>query len=365
MPKYASIFLSKFHFVPDGGATLADALCSFIKDEIVFGRLKPGETIPTIKELAEASGLSFRVARGVVERLAREGYVKSRPRIGSVVLSRKAPTVRGRILFAMPDVDASSYHVTQIATSLRHRMSKAGYLFSTVVFSQDPKDELQFLKHELARTTDIVVVMYSTPHIRRSLREAGVKCVFVYGDRPDGDDDNWIRFSAETAIANFAGHCIRAGVKSVTEVHFNGNECPEARPELELGGIASNAMTVPRRDDLGRYEGIERSAYDTFMKMPTEDFPDVFLFWDDFVAQGALTAFIKRGIRIPQDVKFVTLSNRGLGPVYFESLTRFECDGLDAGEKVADFALAVLAKGRLPPPPVIMPQYVFGSTFPY
>lgn len=42
-----------------------------------------------------------------------------------------------------------------------------------------------------------------------------------------------------------------------------------------------------------------------------------------------------------------------------------ECDPVDAGEKISDFALAVLAKGRIPPPPVIEPQYVFGATFPF
>ena len=108
-------FLKDFHFTPDGATSLADALCAFIKDEIAYGRLKAGEPIPTIQDLAEASGLTFRVARGVVEQLAREGYVRSRPRVGTVVLSRDIRAVRGRVLFALPDVDASSYHATQIA----------------------------------------------------------------------------------------------------------------------------------------------------------------------------------------------------------------------------------------------------------
>jgi len=118
-------------------------------------------------------------------------------------------------------------------------------------------------------------------------------------------------------------------------------------------------------DDLGRYEGIERSAYNTFINLPRSSFPDVFLFWDDFVAQGALLAFRERRLRIPKDVKIVSLSNRGLGPVYSESLTRFECDASEAGEKVSAYVLALLAKGRLPPVPVISPHYVFGATFLY
>ena len=358
-------FLANFRFTPDGSITLADAACAFIKDEIAYGRLKAGEPIPTIMELAKMTGLTFRVARGVVERLAREGYVRSRPRVGTVVLPRDVKALHGRVLFVLPDVDACSYHVTMIADALRQRLGAAGYAFSSVVFSQDARIGLTFLKHELARPPDVAIAIYGTRPVRKCLREAGVKSVFIYGDPPKKDEGRWIRFSAKEAIANFVQHCARANVKRVVQVRFEGNETPDAQAALEARGIACGWKVVPCLDGLGRYEGIERSAYNMFMNLPRTSFPDVFLFWDDFVAQGALTAFLGRGIRMPEDVKVVTLSNRGLGPVSQEPLTRFECDAAEAGEKVAAFALALLAKGRLPPPPAITPHYVFGRTFPY
>ncbi len=358
-------FLKNFHYSPDGFTSLADALGAYIKDEIVHGRIKAGERFPTIKELADASGLTFRIARGVVEQLSREGYVRSRPRVGTVVLKRDVMTVRGRVLFVLPDVDACSYHVTMIADALRHRLGAAGYAFSTVVFSQDERIGLSFLKHELVRTPDVAIVIYGTRPVRKCLRDAGVKSVFLYGEPPAKDEGRWIRFSAEEAIGNFVRHCVRAGVKRVMQVRFEGNETPDAGAALAEKGVKCGWTTVPRMDGLGRYEGIERSAYNVFMGLPRAGFPDIFLFWDDFVAQGALTAFLERGLRIPGDIKVVTLSNRGLGPVYSEALTRFECDASETGEKVAAFALALLAKGRLPPPPAIEPHYVFGRTFPY
>jgi len=358
-------FLKGFHYTADGTTTRADALCAFIKDEIAYGRLKAGEPLPTIQKLAAGSGLTFRVARGVVEQLAREGFVRSRPRVGTVVLSRDVNVLRGRVLFVLPDVDACSYHVTMIVDALRRRLGTAGYAFSAVVFSHDEQIGLTFLKYELVRTPDVAIVIYGTPSIHKCLREAGVQSVFIYGDPPKKDEGRWIRFSAEEAIANFVRHCVRAGVKRVTQVRFEGNETPDAYTALAAKEIKCGWMTVPRMDGLGRYEGIERSAYNAFINIPRASFPDVFLFWDDFVAQGALTAFLGRGLRIPGDIKVVSLSNRGLGPVYSEALTRFECDAFQAGEKVAAFALALLAKGRLPPPPVISPQYVFGATFPF
>lgn len=360
-----SDFLKNFRYTPDGSASPADALCDFIKCEIAEGRLKAGETLPAIKDIAEATGTTFRIARGVVERLAREKYVRSRPRVGTVVLSRNASALHGRVLFVLPGVDACSYHVTMIADALRKSLGDAGYAFSTVVFSRDRQIGLSFLKHELVRTPDVAIAIYSTKPVRKCLREAGVKSVFIYGDEPTKDEGLWIRFSAEGAIANFVQHCVRLGVKRVMQVRFDGNETPDAGKALAEKGIKSGWMTVPRMDELGRYEGIERSAYNAFMDMPRQDFPDVFLFWDDFVAQGALTAFLGRGLKIPGDVKVVALSNRGLGPVYSEALTRFECDASETGEKVAAYVLARLAKGRMPPPPVIAPRYVFGRTMPY
>ena len=358
-------FLTNFHYTPDGATTRADALFGFIKDEIAYGRLKAGDTIPTIKELATASGLTFRVARGVVERLAREGYVRSRPRVGTVVLPRDAMVLRGRILFVLPDVDACSYHVTMIVDALRRRLGAAGYAFSTVVFTHDRQIGLSFLKHELIRTPDVAIAIYSTKPVRKCLREAGVKSVFIYGEEPSKEDGRWIRFSAEEAIASFARHCVRAGVKRVLQVRFDGNDTPDASKTLAAKGVKSEWLTVPRIDRLGRYEGIERAAYNAFMDLPRSRFQDVVLFWDDFVAQGALTAFLERGLRIPHDVRVVSLSNRGLGPVYSEALTRFECDATETGEKVAAYVLGLLAKGRLPQLPVVAPHYVFGSTFPY
>lgn len=125
-------------------------------------------------------------------------------------------------------------------------------------------------------------------------------------------------------------------------------------------------MTLVRQKrSWGRFDGIVHCGYETFAALPRTSIPEILLFWNSFLTQGAMMAFLARGIRLPEDVKAVTLSNTGIGPVYIKPFTRFEIDPCEAGEKIADFALAVLAKGRVPSPPQITPQYVFGETFPF
>ena len=355
-----------FKFEPDGVTTLADALCNFIKEEISFGRIKGGERLPTICEISKATGLTFSRARRVVEQLAREGYVRSRTNAGTVVLSRGKNMLRGRVLMILPDVDKCRYHPVQAIDMVRRKLTTAGYAFSVATFSLDASDKLAFLKSELLRSTNLVIAARATPAVQKFLAESGVDHIFAYGDRPKSEDSLWIRFSPEAAISQFADHCERAGVRHVVQVRFEDYETLDAGPALAKRGIDCAWMTVSR-DSSGkeRRDDVMHRAYETFDAMPRTCVPDVLLFWNYLLTQGAVTAFLARGIRLPEDIKVVTLSNAGVGPVYTKPFTRFEVNPVEAGEKVADFALAMLSKGRIPPVPEIVPQYVFGETFPF
>ena len=70
----------------------------------------------------KATGLSFNKARSVVERLVREGYARSRPHSGTVVLSRGKNILRGRVLVTYPDIDVCRYYPTQLFDTISRRL---------------------------------------------------------------------------------------------------------------------------------------------------------------------------------------------------------------------------------------------------
>jgi len=357
---------NNFRYEPNGASTLEDALCHFIQEEIAFGRIKGGEKLPTIGEICEITGLTYGKARRVMERLDREGYVHSRPHIGTVVLSRGKNVLRGRVLFALPDGDASRYHPGNAIDIVGRKMTAAGYAFSVATFSLDENDNLAFLNGELFRATDLVIAVRATPRVQKRLAESGVNHIFLYGDKPEFSERPWIRFSPETAMSHFANHCAKAGVKHVVQVRFDDGETPDAGPSLAKRGIGTSWMTISSGDvGNGGFDDIVRCSCEAFAAMPRKRIKDLFLFWNSFLTQGAITAFLSRGIHLPEDVKVVTFSNTGVGPVYTKPFTRFEVDPVKASEKVGNFALTVLAKGRIPRPPKISPQYIFGATFPF
>lgn len=281
------------------------------------------------------------------------------------VLPRDKNVLRGRVLMILPDEDKCRYHPTLAMDMVRRKLTTAGYAFSVATFSLDANDQLAFLKSELSRQTDLVIAARATPAVQDCLAESGVNHIFAYGDKPKSDDRHWVRYSLDAALAQFADHCAKAGVKHVVQVRFENTEMLDAAPALAKKGIDCSWMTISRKYGArGRFNGVMQCAYETFATQPRTCIPDFLLFWNSFLTQGAVTAFLARGISLPGDVKVVTLSNTGVGPVYTKPFTRFEIDPIKAGEVLADFALAVLSKGRTPPPPKISPQYVFGETFP-
>lgn len=336
-----------------------------LRDAIVSGHLKAGSALPTMRELAETEGLTFRAARGIIERLAREGYVKSRPHSGTVVMPKRHTIWRGRVVFVSFERDSASYFVSALSATVRSRLVGEGYLFTPVVAASEDGGDCSQLETMLSQSVDFVIQMYPCRHIERRVSQAGVPHVVIYGNTPSVVNAWSVRFSIDAPIATFVDHCRRAGIRSVAEVRFLGHEFPSAEEGLKAACIRVRQIIIPPLLEWGRYEGIERAAMEWFLGMKRTEYPDLFLIWDDFVAQGALTAFLKRGIRIPEDVRVVVQGNRGLGPVYPDSITRFECDATAVGEKVAGFVLRVLSKGRLPPVPTISPSYVFGKTFPW
>ena len=121
------------------------------------------------------------------------------------------------------------------------------------------------------------------------------------------------------------------------------------------------------RVERGANENMVRGAMESFLRRFAAKgrgwLPDLFYFTEDHVASGALMAMLKEGVRIPEDVRVVTMSNWGLGPVFPVSLTRLELNPYTHGEALAQMALDYMTR-KVPQGRRIVPlQYIEGDSF--
>ena len=82
---------------------------------------------------------------------------------------------------------------------------------------------------------------------------------------------------------------------------------------------------------------------------------------DDFVADGALCSLARDGVRIPEDVKVVTLYNNDVGLAYQADFARIEFDSAKAADICSGYLLALLS-GRRPAAPRTGFRFIPGAT---
>jgi GntR family transcriptional repressor for pyruvate dehydrogenase complex len=69
---------------------LPTQVASSLSREIIEGRLRPGDRLPTEQALAQSFGVSRNVVREAIARLRSEGMVSSKPGVGAFVLANDA-----------------------------------------------------------------------------------------------------------------------------------------------------------------------------------------------------------------------------------------------------------------------------------
>ena len=366
-----------FRFDGTRRSGLSDQLADGLRQAILTGSIKPGETLPTILEWAKILDVSIRVPEAAIARLVSEGLVVARRRRGCVVAERgNAPNWRGHVLVVVPDDDACYYSNVQLGC-VRSRLSEAGYLVTslTVLLKEGTKESFDYdlapLEFALRQSVDLAVLIfnYRRTGIARAVARSGVPFVEFADAEPcrlKGCVGS-VCLDKATAMRQLEERCRAAGVSRVMQVGAYASNYDADFFRKMKGVKFSNWRTERNIADFGVNESMVRGAMESFRRRLAEKgrnwLPELFYFTDDHVTTGALMALLEAGIRVPGDVRVVTMANWGLGPVFPVALTRLEMNPYTHGEALAQMALYYL-KYRTPQGRRSVPlQYIEGESF--
>ena len=348
-----------------------------LRQAILTGRYKPGERLPTTLEWAKMLGVSIRVPEAAIARLVSEGLIVARRRIGCVVAERgNKPNWKGHVLVVVPDNDACYYSAVHLGC-IRSRLLSEGYLVTsmTVLHGEGEKNRFKYdlapLEFALRQSVDLAVLIfnYKRSSIVRAFLRSGVPFVEFADAKPCSHKGcvGSVCLDKESAMSQLEEAIRSSDVRHVMQVGaFTGNF--DANFLRKMDGIRfSNWRTEWDRVERGANENIVRGAMESFLRRFAAKgrgwLPDLFYFSEDHVASGALMAMLQEGVRIPEDVRVVTASNWGLGPVFPVSLTRLELNPYTHGEALAQMALDYLRRGVPQGHRTVPLQYIEGDSF--
>ena len=347
---------------------LVSQLTDGLRGAIDSGFFKPGDTLPTLKDLAKACNTSLRVPREAIERLKHEGLVNVRRSLGCMVIGRRKRQWLGHVLFVIADVDGS-YYTSVLAGEIQRRMLNAGYLFTRMSVSRlcrptDTAALATMLQHNISLA---VVFQDKTGAIVRKLARMQVPFVEITSNKsPSAGSSGIIRFARDAAVPEFVRQCQKRGVRRILQVGIDESCTLDLAQDFAAVGIEVEKAALPVKPGLGRLERIQRASLKYFLSRLQSGQgieADLVFFNDDFLTMGALQAFLSNSLRIPEDLRIVTFSNAGFGPVFFKPFTRIEMNPKMHGALAADNLLEHLRKGALPNGAALPSVYREGDTF--
>lgn len=349
--------------------SLAAQVADGLREAIVGGYYKPGEVVPTSRELAPILGVSRIVTIAALEKLCAEGFIVSRPRIGSVVVDRSAKRWNGHVVLVYEKGDDNNHLKAMLASAMQDSLSDAGYLMSQASVGAKPDGSVDFCRLDaaLSRSVDLAVVIYNRPEIYAYLSKRNVPYA-AFGEMPEKPASavGTIHLDYKLAVPDFAVACSAAGIKEVVQVYWNPLMC-DAASALRNIGIRVKKIKVPVNETGGRLIGVKRAGRIVFEKMLRSDGAlavagRTFFIADDYLASGALLALSYAGMKVPEDVRLATFANAGLGPDYCRPLSRMEFDSGNVGETVAAAVVEYFKTGTFPANITVGPKWIDGET---
>lgn len=348
--------------------SLVDQVADGLRSAIVSGFYGAGDRMPSYRSLAPELGVSQIVTKEALRRIAAEGFVEARPRLGSVVRDRAAKQWLGRVLFVYADYDVG-YFQTILAEELCERLTEAGWLFSRIAVhargGSSGRPDFALLDAALASSVDLAIVLFDKPAICRHLAAKGVPYAAVSQRKSlPGGSVGLTHFDSNAAMPEFAASCRAAGIRKAVQIGYAKNMC-DAAPLLRNAGIAvtTDKLSIAyTRGDFAVIENAGRLAAARLIKSGALDRDTLLFCTDDYLARGAITAMFAAGLNAPEDIRFATWSNCGLGPVYLRELSRMEMDPAEAGKTVTDAALEYLRSGHYPEGTAVSPKWIAGRT---
>ncbi len=335
-----------------GVVPLSMQLAEAIKDAIIHRKIRPGDVLPPIRELAAACGSGVKAPRIALEHLAAEGWTRSVRRVGAVVLHRGEDAgSSARVLFYVRQT-GFSYYCAGLTAVLEARLTAKGYRPTFInAWGRSEAPTCNRFESLLKENWGLVVLVGGGAEVCRLASAAGHPFMLlnVRSHLPVRHAQGCVGrvgICIDGALSDFVRECSRKGIRRVVQFRYDPDGY-DATGFLSAVGIATETVRIGRESSPAAVAQASLARMRRFLSERL--LPDLFLFTDDYIAQGALIAIDAAGVRVPEDVRVATHANRGLGPIWHKPLARLQSDPIAHGRIAAAAILAYLATGQMPP----------------
>jgi len=320
----------------------------------ILSQCKPGDLLDSETVLAKKLGVSVATMRSAMQILTQEGLVERRQKRGTIVL--EPPTNRHVGILLELDIvhpRASQFYM-RVTYRLRKRFADAQIPVKLYFGDVAPGEDIahttcaDFLKAAEDNKLSAAIGLASTPRDGwlETLQKRGVPAVGSLESYPYGVGFD-MALIAEAGIKRLLAMGCRKPVMIGLDWQTRSNELQDQIfcDTLRSAGLSPDATRQIRRVNSGQPGAAWEAVRDFWIF--SQEKPDGLLVADDTLLQDAVLALLELGIKVPQELKVVSHTNKGVQFFYPFPLTCLETDPEEMADSVFDMC-TTLMRGQSP-----------------
>ena len=239
--------------------SLIEQMTDGLRRAIRTGYYRPGDRLPSVRELVAHFGVSNRVPVAAIKKLREEGLVEAAPRNGCVVRHSRMPHWKGHVMCIVASGDFS-FGTAMKVERIREAVFRANYLFTQVTVPRRKTGRLDMgvLDYHLSQPVDMAVLFGAETCIRARLEKANVPFVHVEGTE-GGLCISAFKYDYDEAFREFVSSCRDCGVNRIVRVVKFAGQFNRLVDVLSDAGIANEEWNLaPTLRRGGREKGVLR-----------------------------------------------------------------------------------------------------------
>ena len=348
---------------PVSPRTYCQQIRNLIMVKIKTDEMKPGDRLPSLRELGKIYGVSIGTINNAIELLEEEGAVISKPKVGVFVARDmlESSNVGGEtldnlkrrsiVLFLttyedVPGrVDSVDNFWDSLITLAMRSFATHGYSVAHFPVHEDDIDVLTAIPVEIGNNQCLFGVVYQGRNLNqlRNLQRLDVPVVYAHG-----------MWSNELALPRVCVDGRRVGYEAVHYLYLKGHR--------QIGYIGSMEKNIGVIDSL-KYEGYIEAMTELGLPIRPEccwpclpcyqsaitvakvmidavqRLPQAFVGANDQVAMGLIERMAESGIRCPEDVAVIGCDDIYMATRFTPALTTFSFDHRAFCENIVDMML--------------------------
>lgn len=325
-------------------AQLVDQLCWLM----AAGKLKPGEMLPTIRELADQLQVNLHTVRQAYQRLQAMELVEVRRRRGTMVLSvdphklvqhrRGEPSFLLGVLLPAP---ASVYR--GFTDGVHQAASEHGWMPLIAYTTDNPRIADRYFHQLLAKGVDGLIVVSNPVHVGvRSMEDSLGTLPVVHVDAPH-ITSNSLLVDSEHAAFLATEHLLAHGYQQVA---FIGPpiEWEPVEPSyrgylraLQAGGVEHDPTLVIEVPDFSQASG----QLGVSKLLGLENPPQAAFFASDSLALGAIPELKARGLKLPDEFALTSYNDIEEAGIVTPGLTTASFPAFELGQLAVEKLLKI------------------------